>query len=57
MKAYFGVLQDYHPKTLHKEREFRWVSFLYPLHEDLVFLIDFFPDSTFKMSMVREDLI
>lgn len=57
MKVYYGVIQDHHPKTLKETGRFTWVSFLYPLYDNLVFLVDFFPDSSFKMSMVREDLI
>lgn len=58
MKAYYSQFVDYHAKTLKEEnRSFWWVSFLYFLFDDIVFMVEFFPDSTWNMSFVREDMI
>jgi hypothetical protein len=60
MKAYFNVLKDHHPKrkgrdgSLKVERSFVWVSFIYSLFDDIVFMIDFFPDSTYTMPVLTE---
>lgn len=57
MKVLYGVIQDFDRANLQEVGKFVWVSFLYKLFDDVIFLVDFFPDSTYKCSLVREDMI
>lgn len=57
MKVLYGVIQDFDRKTLQEVGKFTWVSFLYTLFDDVVFLVDFFPDTSVNCCMVREDMI
>ncbi len=57
MKVLYGVLQDFNPVTLHDEGKFTWVSFIYPLFDDIVFVVDLFPDTSFTCSITTEAMI
>lgn len=63
MRVYYSELRDHHPKKKNKdgslveEAHFIWVSFFYTLFDDILFLIDFFPDSTFNTAFIREGMI
>lgn len=57
MKVLYGVIRDYDPVTLQGKASFTWVSFVYPLFGDVVFMVDLFPDTSFTCSLVREDMV
>jgi hypothetical protein len=57
MKVMFSVLEDFNSKTGESLGRFVYVSVLHFLFEDILFLVDIFPDTSFTCSITTEAMI